>query len=142
MIIASVLSKKKLSETLFFYRGYGETALIFALANIMTEKGELFVDDYLRAGITVNVCLTGKSEEDLVVHRRRTTILTNAGFILRQRLKTEAALLVGNENRQELAKNRKEERATQKSHRDAAKIIKDAAKEAKRVNSNLPIVRV
>lgn len=112
---------------------------IGGLAKIMEAKGEIFEEDYFNLGITENNSLSGKNKEDLVVHRRRTTVLTNASFRMRLQAKTDAAaaLLIAKENKKELAKTRKVEKAQQKAQKDAQK---DAAKAAKRVNNNHPVV--
>ena len=62
------------------------------LSLLMAAKGEVFDAEYETAGIKDNLNLPGKPKEDLVVPRRRTTVLTNVNFIARQNQVREDAL--------------------------------------------------
>ena len=50
----------------------------------MTSKEEIFENEYYAVGIVDNVNATGKAKQDLIAPRRRSTVLTNLNFVIRQ----------------------------------------------------------
>ena len=108
------------------------------------HKGELFEEEYEDLGICDvggNSC--AKQKEDLVVCRRRTTVLTNANFVQRQRdAKDEAANKKDQDiaRRKEAALKKVEAAATAQTKREAAaakKLINQASKDSRAASKAL-----